>query len=284
MKVIFPRETHQSVVSTLYPIFGQQEAEALSKIALEKIFDWNQTDLILNQESTVEENKVEHLHQVISRLQKQEPIQYILEEADFYGRKFYVNENVLIPRQETESLIQIIKEYKNWKNVKIADIGTGSGCIPCSLYIEINTSLVIAYDISIPALEVAKKNADLLGCKIDFRQLDILNQDLDEKDLDIIISNPPYVLDREKQQMTSNVLDHEPHLALFVEDNHPLVFYEAIAVRSKSTLKRGGCLFFEINEKFGTEVAELLSTSGYGQVQIHQDINGKDRFVSGELI
>lgn len=283
MKVIFPKETQQSIVQLLSPNYDTPEASSLSFLLLEYVFGWTQTSIIINSAHTPTAEEEELLDTSITRLQNNEPIQYIMEVADFYSRSFHVNEHVLIPRQETESLIQFIKEYQPWTQVKIADIGTGSGCIPCTLYHEIDTSEIHAYDISTDALAVAEQNIQSLGCQIQLHKIDILNESLAESNFDIIISNPPYVLESEKKSMHANVLTHEPHLALFVKDENPLLFYSEIAKQGQHALKKGGLLFFEINERYAIETAEMLLSKGYTKTRIFQDIHGKDRFVSGEL-
>ncbi|MCV9389210.1 peptide chain release factor N(5)-glutamine methyltransferase [Reichenbachiella ulvae] len=284
MTQVFPKSALEKLSSQLQSIYDQNEAEAIAKIALEHLFEWNTTSYIINRSTTIDSDKLKDLNDYENRLLKHEPIQYIIGESDFYGRKFKVNQEVLIPRQETESLIQLIKETQPWNQVTLADVGTGSGCIPCTLYHEIDTAQVLAFDISKGALEVAQSNASRLNCKIEFRQLNILIESLPLDYFDIIVSNPPYVLDSEKEAMHSNVLEFEPHLALFVEDKHPLLFYEVIAQKAKNSLKKQGYLFFEINEQYGKATADLLTELGYQHVTIHQDLNQKDRFASAQLI
>jgi release factor glutamine methyltransferase len=218
-----------------------------------------------------------------SQLLEKKPIQYILGEAPFYGREFKVNASVLIPRNETEELVHLIIKENKKLNLRILDIGTGSGCIPISLALEIPSSKTFALDISKEALEVAKDNAKKHEESIIFFQVDILNEDIPVKDLDIIVSNPPYVCESEKSLMHENVLNFEPHLALFVKDNDPLVFYKIIAKKAKSALKSSGKLYFEINEAFGEKVQYLLEEQGYREISIIQDLNNKDRIVKAVL-
>ncbi|PIB36334.1 protein-(glutamine-N5) methyltransferase, release factor-specific [Reichenbachiella sp. 5M10] len=283
MKVIFPKETQQSILAILSLSYDIAEASSLSFLLVEHVFGWTRTSIIINSAHTPTLAQQNLLDSCLVRLQNQEPIQYIIGMADFYGRTFHVNEYTLIPRQETESLIQYIKAYQAWSQPKIADIGTGSGCIPCTLSLEMATSEVHAYDISEEALSVATQNAQALGCSsIQFHSIDILHDSLAESGFDLIVSNPPYVLQSEKNTMHANVLEHEPHLALFVEDDNPLVFYKVIARQAKTALKPGGVLFFEINEQYGNPTEGLLLSLGYHHTQIHLDIHGKDRFVSAQ--
>lgn len=278
----FPKDIHQEIILKISNIYPYGECYSIASIVLESLFKISNTQLIINDTLEITENKINQIENIYNRLQENEPIQYILESAPFYGFDFYVNPNVLIPRQETESLIEIITNYIVWDNPTIIDIGTGSGCIPCALYKNLPTAKVHALDISQDALTVAQKNAKELKCHIQFHHCDILRQDIPIEKIDIIISNPPYVMNNEKNQMHNNVLDHEPHLALFVSDNDPLLFYRTIVKKAQHNLNQNGVLFFEINEQFGSEVAVLMEQSQFKNIQIHDDLNGKNRFVSGE--
>jgi release factor glutamine methyltransferase len=232
---------------------------------------------------------------IIERLNKHEPIQYILGETEFYGRRFLVNESVLIPRPETEELVQFVIENRQQAAKKLSpqpsalrtllDIGTGSGCIAISLAKELPNFQVFAYDISEKAIETAKKNAVLNKINVIFEKVDILaerNKKL-KKTFDIIVSNPPYVTKQEIERMQKNVLDFEPHLALFVENNDPLVFYEAIADFAFNNLTINGLVAVEINEILGKETIEVFIKKGFSEVCIIKDIHQKDRFVSARL-
>jgi release factor glutamine methyltransferase len=229
---------------------------------------------------------------IIERLNSNEPIQYILGETEFYGRKFLVNDSVLIPRPETEELVKlIIDEQKKLESrisnleSPILDIGTGSGCIAISLAKELSDFQVFAYDISEKALETAKKNADLNNVKVIFEKVDILNPPFTIHHLafNIIVSNPPYVTKQEIELMQKNVIDFEPHLALFVENNNPLIFYEAIADFAYNHLIINGLVAVEINEALGKETAEVFIKKGFSDVTIIKDIHQKDRFVRATL-
>lgn len=231
----------------------------------------------------------EELQNIQARLLQHEPIQYILGQADFYGLKFKVNRNVLIPRQETEELVfwileTIQKEIKN-SNLKILDIGTGSGCIPITLKKKMPQLNVSAIDISTEALEIAKHNADLNKTVIEFIQNDILNDNQQQISnfYDIIVSNPPYIPLVERAILASNVTEFEPALALFVTDENPLIFYNTIAEFAKAHLNTNGYLFFECNEYNAGEVSQLLEREGFKNVTLQKDINGKERMIRCQI-
>ncbi|MEQ9287103.1 MAG: peptide chain release factor N(5)-glutamine methyltransferase [Cyclobacteriaceae bacterium] len=281
MRTVFSKDLQVKISGTLSGVYPKNEGDALALMLLEKIFGTSRTDLLVNAEMEFAPENVNFLKQAIDRLLANEPIQHILGEADFYGRQFKVSADVLVPRQETEELIRLIVNENKQNEPKILDIGTGSGCIACSLAKEIAGSEVHALDVSEQALEIAKGNNHLHQARVVFSKLDVLTQELPEKGFDIIVSNPPYVLESEKATMHWNVLDFDPHLALFVDDEDPLLFYHVIADKSRASLKKGGRLYFEINEKFGSEISGLLADFAYDKVTIHQDLHGKDRFVSG---
>ncbi len=236
-------------------------------------------------------NKTIDWSNIIKRLNTNEPIQYILGETEFYGRRFLVNDSVLIPRPETEELVKyIVDKQKNQfpvtnNHLQILDIGTGSGCIAISLAKELPNFKVTAYDISEKALETAKRNAELNKADVTFEKVDILNPSftIHHSPFTIIVSNPPYVTKQEIGRMQKNVLDFEPHLALFVEDSEPLIFYEAIANFAFNNLTDNGLVAVEINEALGEETAEVFRRKGFSEVEIIKDIHQKDRFVSAVL-
>lgn len=254
---------------------GLRKIDILSDKSFEKAIDWTK---------------------IIERLNNNEPIQYILGETEFYGRRFLVNDSVLIPRPETEELVNyIVSEQKNKfpvtnNQLSILDIGTGSGCIAISLAKELTNFKVTAYDISEKALETAKQNAELNKADVTFEKVDILSSQLSiingrcsAYPLSIIVSNPPYVTKQEIDRMQKNVLEFEPHLALFVEDNEPLIFYEAIANFAYNNLTNNGLVAVEINETLGEETADVFRSKGFVEVKISKDIHQKDRFVSAVL-
>jgi release factor glutamine methyltransferase len=228
------------------------------------------------------ESELLNYHFALKQLRSNKPIQYVLGETEFYGLPFKVSEQVLIPRQETEELVDlIIKESE--KEDSLIDVGCGSGCISVSYKKERPQSDVVCIDIDPEALEVAKTNARLNLVKVRPIQMDILNWTDLETRFDIVVSNPPYVTLGEKANMNKNVLNFEPHVALFVEDVNPVVFYESIAAFALAHLKENGRIYFEINERFGREVASCLEVRNFKDIRIMKDINGKDRIVAGHL-
>jgi release factor glutamine methyltransferase len=258
----------------------QEEIKSILYLLFEKEFGLSRTEILAEKEIKAIDTIA--LEKQIERINIHEPIQYILGEADFFGRKFKVDSSVLIPRPETELLIHLIKEEK-LNSPSILDIGTGSGCIAISLALEIPSATLHALDISEDAVSIAKENAVRLNANVDFIQLDIVNQLPLFKNLDMIVSNPPYVTEKEKAAINKNVLDFEPHLALFVTDNDPLQFYQVIAEKSKQLLKPNGKIFVEINYQFGKEVAELFRDHGFEFVEIIKDMEGKDRVIKAVL-
>lgn len=217
----------------------------------------------------------------VKRLNNHEPIQYIIGKADFLGSTFLVSPSVLIPRPETEELAELIRQYP----ISTAlDIGTGSGCLAISLKLDKPKADVYATDISDEALQVAIQNSERLGASIEFLKHDILTEVIPVTELDVIVSNPPYITLQEKDKMKPNVLDYEPHLALFVQHTDPLVFYRAIADKSRSALTPGGRVVVEINEHLGKAVADVFANAGYYNVSVVKDINGKDRIVSAHYV
>lgn len=249
-------------------------------LLLEDKFGLTKVEVMTGKE--IEPVKLDYFNDIIQRINRHEPIQYVLGKAEFYGRAFAVDGSVLIPRPETELLIRAVLKEKKFSPT-ILDIGTGSGCIAITLAVEIPSSEVYAIDISKEALTVAQQNAKNLKAKVNFSKFDILANEKLEHRFDIIVSNPPYIAEREKKEMNSNVLDFEPPLALFVTDKDPLVFYKVIARRGKSLLKPGGKIFVEINERFGKELKQHFRNEGYGNVSIEKDINNKDRILMAEL-
>jgi release factor glutamine methyltransferase len=214
------------------------------------------------------------------RLLTGEPIQYILGEAPFYGRNYLVTRDTLIPRNETEELVHLILKENRRSGLRILDLGTGTGCIPISLALELSSSEVYAVDVSAAALEVARQNAATLGAKVEFLEGDLLGKIPVFDPLDLIVSNPPYVPLRDQAEMHANVLNFEPHLALFVPDEDPIVFYRAIGKWGQQLLKPGGKLYLEIYENLAEELVQLLLSQGYEHLQVHQDLNGKNRMIS----
>ena len=274
-----------SQVSQIETVYKRPEAEEIAYCLIDaylgksrlEFWDIASGDLDFESDSMQEQFK-----QAIERLLvDNEPVQYIVGHTYFLDSKLKVTPAVLIPRQETEELVSmIIQNEKENYDLKVLDIGTGSGCIPISLSKTLKCKQVIGADISNEALAIATENAQSNKTKITFVELDILNQQIPFQELDIIVSNPPYVLESDKKQMHNNVLDHEPELALFVPDNNPLLFYEAICKKSLEVLISGGRLYLEIHEDYGRQVQKLLIGLGFIKVQIHQDLFlSKDRMV-----
>lgn len=268
--------------SHLQHLYPENEIRSFISIALEHVMGFSKIDLITKESEVINPLQEQQLIDIILRLQQNEPIQYIIGKAEFYGLSFNVNTSVLIPRPETEELVNlIIAKIPKDKEVRILDIGTGSGCIAIALKKNVSNAIVHALDISKNALTTANENARLNNTSIYFLQANILQEDYkDLPSIDIIVSNPPYIPENEKRQMDKNVVDYEPHLALFTPIKSPLLFYEAIINIAKHRLSKNGQLFFEVHEKYAQEVGNLLRSYPFTEVIIHRDINGKDRMVS----
>ncbi len=286
------------LVSEITSVYEENEAKSIVYLLLEHYLNLSKTDILLDNNSS----QVFDFRNIIARLRVNEPVQYIIGETEFYGRKFKVTSGTLIPRPETEELVQLVLAppapdggaSTRTLDLKapplgaggavILDIGTGTGCIAISLACELPNSQVYAYDISENALKVAKENAEKNNANVIFEQMDILNISPSSfPTFSIIVSNPPYVMNAEKLEMEQNVLDYEPHLALFVEDSNPLIFYKAIAeFASKNLINKGLCIV-EINQAFGLETAELFWNKSFRYVEVVKDMFGKDRMVKAIL-
>lgn len=269
--------------------YPETEINSFFYLLTESILKMKRIDVTLNLYAVVSGKKYDKFESAIVCLKKQVPIQYILGETEFYSLPFMVNENTLIPRPETEELVDlIIKAQKDTNEISILDIGTGSGCIAISLAKHIPSAKVYAIDVSAEALKIAKKNEKLNNVSIEFIETDILNAEhLDvfetPQKFDVIVSNPPYVRHLEKEEMKDNVLSHEPHLALFVENDEALVFYKAISQFAQQNLKKGGKLYFEINQYLGDEMKTLMSDYKFENIELKQDLFGNDRMIFGEF-
>jgi release factor glutamine methyltransferase len=267
-------------IEKLTPIYDAEEAESFFNISLEHLKGWKRTDLALNPDAEITAEEKIKWDEVLAQLEKQKPIQYIFGNTHFYGLEFEVNENTLIPRPETEELVEwIVQENKSEGKIKILDIGTGSGCIAISLAKNLPEAEVYAIDVSQGALAVAKRNAERNGVKVTFWQKDILVTESLTQTFDIIVSNPPYVRHLEKEEIKKNVLEYEPHLALFVEDTDALLFYRKITRLAKTALTTGGKLYFEINQYLGKETTDMIISKGFMEVELRKDIYGNDRMV-----
>ena len=277
-KTVFQQE-----LSTLYDAL---EIESFFFLILEQFRNLKRIDLALHPEFEFSEAEILLWNGVIEQLKQELPIQYILGKTNFYGLEFQVNPNVLIPRPETEELVDwVIASNSIYQPlpINILDIGTGSGCIAISLAKNISEAQVFALDISEKALATAKENAKKNQVAVAFIQKNILTTTDLEMQFDIIVSNPPYVRNLEKTEIKNNVLANEPHLALFVEDNDALLFYKKIAELATKNLSPQGKLFFEINQYLGKETVELLSDLGFQNIALRQDIYGNDRMIACNL-
>ena len=266
--------------SKLTEKFSPSEAKEMSLLIFESLKDWTQTDLLIHNNDAVSDYIVNKATGIVNRTLKGEPLQYILGVAHFYGLKFKVTPATLIPRPETTELVDLIVDNNtDRKDLKVLDLGTGSGCIAISLARNLKFPLVSAIDISSQALAVARENAKALNVAVDFRQEDILNLTAPADKYDIIVSNPPYILTKEAENMDLNVLDYEPHTALFVPDNDPLKFYIPIIEFAERYLDGDGQLYFEINPLCAISLSERVKNAGFRNVEIVKDISGKDRFI-----
>jgi len=264
---------------------SKDEILALGYLVFDTLFALSKTDILTRKAISSDHINQQTLSTIANRINRHEPVQYVLGKTLFYGRYFEVNPTVLIPRPETEELVYfILNEFLNEESpTKILDVGTGSGCIPITLKLERPSAEVSAIDVSDGALATAQSNAAFLQASVNFFNCNILHEYPPLSGLDIVVSNPPYITYEEKPLMNPNVVAFEPHLALFVENDDALIFYRVITQKATSLLKRGGSLWFEINERFGKEVQQLMQHAGFSSVTIRKDVSGKDRFVSGKL-
>ena len=271
----FVRDINLFFLEKLTPIYGEKEANSMAYWSIESVLGLSKSDCIMQQDAAVSETQKLKLLKIVSRLVEEEPLQYILGTAEFMGLEFKVNKSTLIPRPETEELVHWVLQEEF---TSVLDIGTGSGCIAISLAKQSKASLS-ALDSSKEALEVAKGNAKNNEVVIDFIHADVLQKTVLQQTFDVIVSNPPYVLESDKKLMHSNVLKHEPHTALFVPDKEALVFYNFITDFAQNHLNENGKLFFEINENKGEEVLQLLQEKGFSKLELRKDMQGKDRMV-----
>ena len=276
------QEAHSMVIESISSYYDKREASNIADMATEFITDLGKAERILHKNKTLSLEKEEQYRSMVARLTKHEPIQYIIGKAWFYQYPFYVNQHVLIPRPETEELVQHIIQDNQKACPSIIDIGTGSGCIPISLKKNMVADIT-AIDFSVEALKVAAKNAQELESSILFKEIDFLDESKWEQleCYDIIVSNPPYIMNKEKEEMYNNVLNHEPHLALFIEDSNPLLFYEKIAKFGNAHLKNHGSIWVEINEALPNETKEVFEKEQYTTV-IYNDLQGKSRIIKAQ--
>jgi release factor glutamine methyltransferase len=277
------QESQQYLIAQLSPLYDAREASNIAHWVLEHLTGWKKIDRLVHKEDPLSAEQNTLLEQYIAELLTHKPVQYVLREAWFYGLPLYVDEHVLIPRPETEELVEwVIQETGSGNTAySILDIGTGSGCIPIALKKQLPAATVYACDVSEGALAVAQKNAQMADTAIQFIQTDFLVSanwgSLPEAD--IIVSNPPYIPVKDKGSMRENVLQHEPHLALFVENDDPLLFYRSIAQFARQKLLPGGRVYVEIHEDLGAATLQLFTGSGFTNAELKKDMQGKDRMI-----
>ncbi len=268
----------------LIPVYGEGETDGMISLIFQYLKEWSKTQTIINYDLPASPYLKEKTEDILQRLKNNEPIQYILGKVNFYGMYLDVDRSTLIPRPETEQMVDmIVRRFSSKYDLRILDIGTGSGAIALALSRNIPFSKVSAIDISDKALIVANKNAENLNCRIEFIHADIFKYDIQPESFDIIVSNPPYICESESKDMDRNVLEFEPHNALFVPDNAPLIFYKRIAEIAKSGLTENGSLYLEINPIYAEELKDMLKNTGYHDIDIINDIYNRERFITADL-
>jgi release factor glutamine methyltransferase len=279
-KIMNLKEYKFHFTDELSAIYPQTETDTFFFYLIEEYLNFQRIDLVLQPEFKITDEAFLLFSNALEALKKEIPIQYILGKTEFYGLPLVVNNHTLIPRPETEELVEwILDTIDSSKSLQIIDIGTGSGCIPISLAKKALNTTVFAVDISKDALKIAKKNAALNKVSIHFIEKNILQTTTLPQKFDVIVSNPPYVRELEKVAIKKNVLENEPHLALFVDDDNPLLFYDKIADLAKEHLTKNGFLFFEINQYLGTETFALLRKKGFKSIELKKDLLGNDRMI-----
>lgn len=277
------QEAQRELLARLTPLYGEREAAQIGDLVMENITGKRKIDRLLNKDTMLSPFQTDVFHQYIFGLTKNQPVQYVLRESWFCGMKFYVDHHVLIPRPETEELVEWVAGESTGRATpaSILDIGTGSGCIAISLKKKMPAAVVHACDISPDALSVARRNAASLGADIDFRLVDVLDSRQREylPTLDLIVSNPPYIPFSDRSTMSPHVVDHEPHLALFVKDEDPVIFYQAIAQLGRERLSPTGALYAEIHEDLAAQVTDAFNKAGFQNIVVRQDMQGKDRMI-----
>lgn len=274
------KDLFQQILSSLSGVYDERESMAIAKNYLADRFHVDRIKLSLNTEIAYDESLLKH---DLRQLANGTPYQHVIGFTIFYGRTFLTNKHALIPRPETEELVDWIVKENGKTAPNILDVGTGTGCIPICLKAEIHDANCSGIDVSEKALQVAKDNASKNEMVVYFSKLDILKEALPKNAFDTIVSNPPYIPNADRKLMHKNVIDYEPDIALFVDDQTPLIFYQAIAEKGIKSLKQGGKLYFEIHENFGEAVCQLLRSLGYADVELRKDIHGKHRMVRGTL-
>lgn len=266
--------------SELSGCYDSREIEGMTRIIFEDVLLWQPVDIVMRDGEQLPEFFDSRLASIIARLKQHEPLQYILGKARFHGHSFAVTPATLIPRPETEQLVDMIVDENPGSDLAVLDIGTGSGCIAISLARALKFAQVTATDVSPDALAVAQHNATALKTRVRFLEQDILTCSAPSQAWDIIVSNPPYITEQEKATMERNVLDYEPHSALFVPNDDPMLFYRPIAAYASRSLKNGGRLYLEINRAMAQQVSDILRQAGLSNIHIHNDFNGNNRFIT----
>ena len=274
------REAIQRLRNALSPLYDPREVESMTRVIMEDVLQWRPVDIVMRDSDQLPDFFPSRLDDIIARLQRHEPLQYILGKARFHGHNFTVTPAVLIPRPETEQLVDMIIDQNTGSDLDVLDIGTGSGCIAISLARALKFAQVTATDVSTSALAVAQHNAQALGTRVRFVEHDILTSRAPIEAWDIIVSNPPYITMSEKNSMDRNVLDYEPAGALFVPDADPMLYYRAIAAYASQALKNGGRLYLEINRAMASLTTSTLHQAGLSNIQLYNDFNGNNRFVT----
>ena len=279
--------SYRELYSRLLPRYDKGEAQAITQWVLDSRFHLSLSDALCGKVTELSPNDRTELEKIFCRLEAGEPVQYVLGETEFCGRRFHVERGVLVPRPETEELFRWILASQDAfpDSPEVLDVGTGSGCIAITLAAELPTASVTAWDISPEALAVARENAKRAHVLVSFEQQDMLGKDMtsDARKWHLMVSNPPYVCQKEADQMARHVLDYEPHVALFVPDDDPLLFYRAIARYATATLRPGGWLFFEINPLFLDDLTALLAGMGFAEIEARNDQFGKARFIRATI-
>ena len=260
------------------PLYGEGEAKAVMRAIFHALKGWGTTEMVIHEDDELSPYMRDKIEEILRRLEAGEPVQYVVGEAYFYGMDLHVGPGVLIPRPETAGLVDIIVADSPESDLRVLDIGTGSGAIAIALARNLKFPEVTAIDVSPVALKIARENANLMRARVDFVEADVFNWRPESEVFDIIVSNPPYVLESEKADMTSNVLLYEPAEALFVPDAEPLLFYRRISEIGKVGLKPGGRLYFEINPLSADALKEMLSANGYEDIVVEKDIHGRLRY------
>ena len=279
------QQAQRELLARLIPLYGEREAAQIGDLVMENITGKRKIDRLLNKDVMLSPFQTDIFHQYIFGLSKNQPVQYVLRESWFCGMKFYVDQHVLIPRPETEELVEWVASEYTATPLSILDVGTGSGCIAISLKKKLPAATVHACDISPDALTVARRNAADLEADVDFQLMDILDSRQREylPTLDLIVSNPPYIPLRDKSSMSPHVVEYEPHIALFVKDEDPIVFYQAIAQLGKERLSPAGALYAEIHEDLAGQVVSAFKKTGYQNIVVRQDMQGKDRMIKATM-